>query len=66
MLFRESIPMGSTDLSPQQVQAMVQHMGQQYRGNRYHLLQKNCNHFANDLCVQLTGRQAPFWVSARD
>lgn len=46
VIFRESISMGDTNLSPQQVQALVQSMGQQYRGNRYHLLQRNCNHFA--------------------
>jgi hypothetical protein len=38
-------------------------MGQQYKGNSYHLLQTNCNHFASDLLVQLCGRPAPPWVS---
>jgi hypothetical protein len=45
------------------VQALVQGLGQQYKGNRYHLLQRNCNHFANELALQLTGQQAPYWVS---
>lgn len=54
--------MGDTDLSPQEVQQMVQRMGQHYKGNKYHLLQMNCNHFANDLCIQLVGKAAPPWV----
>jgi hypothetical protein len=40
--FRESIYMGETDLTPAQVQSLVQQMGQQYKGNSYHLLQTNC------------------------
>mmetsp|Transcript_17315 Transcript_17315/g.41371 ORF Transcript_17315/g.41371 Transcript_17315/m.41371 type:complete len:122 (-) Transcript_17315:1466-1831(-) len=30
---------------------------------RYHLLNTNCNHFANDLCVQLTGKGSPQWIN---
>jgi hypothetical protein len=41
-VFRESICVGETELTPQQVQALVQHMGQHYRGSAYHLLQTNC------------------------
>jgi hypothetical protein len=26
-------------------------------------LQLNCNHFASDMCLQLTGKPAPPWVS---
>lgn len=50
-------------MSPQRVQQAVQEMGEQYKGNAYHLLQRNCNHFSNDLCVKLTGQPAPLWVS---
>jgi hypothetical protein len=63
VVFREAISMGHTNLSAQEVQQLVQKMGQQYKGNKYHLLQKNCNHFSNDLCLQLVGRTAPFWVN---
>lgn len=50
-------------MSPQHVQQAVQEMGEQYKGNAYHLLQRNCNHFSNDLCRKLTGKEAPLWVS---
>lgn len=62
-VFRESILMGETSLTPQQVQHLVQQMGQHYKGNKYHLLQLNCNHFANDLSLQLTGKPAPGWIN---
>lgn len=60
--YRESICVGETDLTPQQVQQLVQQMGQQYKGNSYHLLQTNCNHFASDFCMQLVGKPLPPWV----
>ncbi|GAB4820977.1 hypothetical protein N2152v2_008023 [Parachlorella kessleri] len=61
--FRESVPIGETSLSPQEVHAVVQQMGRTYRGNQYHLLQMNCNTFSSDLCERLTGREAPAWVN---
>jgi hypothetical protein len=54
--------MGETDKTPAQVQQLIAQMGYQYRGNSYHLLQKNCNHFASDLCKELTGLEPPSWV----
>ena len=53
---------GETALSPQEVQQVVHEMGSAYKGNRYHLLQKNCNAFSNDLCIRLTGKPAPAGV----
>lgn len=64
VIFRESIYMGHTNFSPVEVQQLVYKMGESYRGNKYHLLQRNCNNFANDLAYQLVGKPAPYWVSA--
>ncbi|CAD7696205.1 unnamed protein product [Ostreobium quekettii] len=61
--FRQSIPMGETRLGPDEVRRVVSRMGQRFRGNHYHLLQMNCNHFASDLCKELVGRKAPSWVN---
>eukprot|EP00891_Asterochloris_glomerata_P001592 jgi/Astpho2/1592/e_gw1.00028.75.1_t len=63
VLYREGIKIGETDLTPQQVQQVVQELGQQYKGNTYHLLERNCNHFSSDLCKRLTGKPAPLWVN---
>lgn len=61
--FRERVVIGRTELSPQQVQDVVQEMGATFKGNSYHLLQRNCNTFSNELCQRLTGRTAPAWVN---
>ncbi|EFJ49855.1 hypothetical protein VOLCADRAFT_73996 [Volvox carteri f. nagariensis] len=63
VVFRESIPMGETTMTQQEIHHLVQRMGNEYKGNNYHLLQRNCNHFANDLCRQLVGRDAPSWIN---
>ncbi|GIL72375.1 hypothetical protein Vretimale_4154 [Volvox reticuliferus] len=63
VVFRESIPMGETDLTQQEIHHLVQRMGNDYKGNNYHLLQRNCNHFASDLCRQLVGKEAPNWIN---
>mmetsp|Transcript_35035 Transcript_35035/g.63028 ORF Transcript_35035/g.63028 Transcript_35035/m.63028 type:complete len:211 (+) Transcript_35035:58-690(+) len=63
VVFRESILIGETDLSHQEVYRLVQQMGNEYKGNKYHLLQRNCNHFASDFCAQLSGKIAPYWIN---
>ncbi|GFH14231.1 PPPDE putative peptidase domain-containing protein [Haematococcus lacustris] len=63
VVFRESIYMGETDLSQEEVQQLIYKMGQEFKGNRYHLLQRNCNHFASNVVYQLTGRPAPSWIN---
>ena len=55
--------MGHTSLSPTEVYEVVQQMGAEYRGNRYHLLQMNCNTFSDELCYRLTGLHAPGWIN---
>ena len=61
--WRESVVVGETSLPAAAVQRLVYEMGQEYKGNRYHLLQANCNHFSSDLCRRLTGEPAPAWVN---
>ena len=53
---------GETSLGAQEVQELVQQLGSEYKGTSYHLLERNCNHFSNELCTKLTGRPAPSWV----
>ncbi|KAJ4848652.1 hypothetical protein Tsubulata_023503 [Turnera subulata] len=33
-----------------------------YHGDTYHLIAKNCNHFTNEVCQELTGKPIPGWV----
>ncbi|KAM0066795.1 putative PPPDE peptidase domain-containing protein [Helianthus debilis subsp. tardiflorus] len=61
--FRKSILIGTTCLTPGQVREFMEHHAANYNGNTYHLIIKNCNHFCNDICYKLTGKQIPKWVN---
>jgi hypothetical protein len=63
VVFRETVYLGDTDLTQNEVLQLVQRMGSEFKGNRYHLLQRNCNHFASELCRALVGKPLPFWVN---
>lgn len=62
VVWRESVVIGETSMGAQEVQEVVQQLGSEYKGTAYHLLERNCNHFSNELCLKLTGRPAPSWV----
>ncbi|XVF89377.1 hypothetical protein PTKIN_Ptkin19aG0125400 [Pterospermum kingtungense] len=61
--FRKSILVGRTDLGPKEVREFMEKLAREYSGNAYHLITKNCNHFCNDVCIQLTGKPIPRWVN---
>jgi len=65
--FRTAVYVGETSLAPDEVQALVARLGsRRYHGNRYHLLQHNCNAFAAELSAELTGGRGlppPAWVN---
>lgn len=61
--FRKSILVGKTDLGPKEVRAFMEKLSEQYSGNTYNLIAKNCNHFCNDVCVRLTSKPIPKWVN---
>lgn len=54
---------GRTDLGPKEVRSFMEKLSQDYPGNSYHLITKNCNHFCNDVCTKLTGKAIPRWVN---
>lgn len=64
VVYREHITLGETHCTAHEVQEIISDMGRKYKGNAYHLLQQNCNHFSDELCMRLTGQHAPLWVSA--
>ena len=46
---RETIMIGYTDFSHQDINQIMREMGDEYKGDKYHLLHKNCNHFTEAL-----------------
>ncbi|MCO5599495.1 hypothetical protein L7F22_053599 [Adiantum nelumboides] len=62
-VFRRSILLGTTELSPPEFWDVMDELAILYTGDSYNLLTKNCNHFTSDLCVRLTKRSSPAWVN---
>ncbi|CAM8964105.1 unnamed protein product [Rhodiola kirilowii] len=61
--FRKSILIGRTDMTSEDVRNFMKKVSQEYAGNTYNLISRNCNHFCNDLCTRLTGKSIPRWVN---
>jgi len=47
---RETIVIGYTDFTDDEIRDLVKELGTQFRGDCYHVLHNNCNHFSDTLC----------------
>lgn len=47
--YRETIVIGYTDFNDDEVREIIKTMGSEYKGDQYHLLHRNCNHFSDAL-----------------
>ncbi len=61
--FKEAIHLGNTDFRPLEVEKILDEMGRDFRGDRYHLMNRNCNHFTACLAKTLVGTDIPNWVN---
>ncbi|XP_067630158.1 deubiquitinase DESI2-like [Eurosta solidaginis] len=61
--FRQTINLGCTQFSCNQVYQIVEELGQKFTGSSYHLINNNCNHFCDYLAQFLCGKGIPGWVN---
>ncbi|KAG8955891.1 hypothetical protein FRC04_006338 [Tulasnella sp. 424] len=54
--------MGETDLDEDTFWEYISEIQAEYTGDKYHLLDFNCNSFTNDCVGFLTGRSIPSWI----
>ncbi|XP_077998069.1 deubiquitinase DESI2-like [Glandiceps talaboti] len=61
--FKESLLLGRTDFTSNEVKLIVEELGKAFKGDQYHLINKNCNHFTSELAKILVGKEIPPWVN---
>lgn len=61
--FRCTINLGTTTLSKLEIERVVKDVSEQFMGQQYNLLERNCNHFTAVLGERLTGRRTPSWFN---
>mmetsp|Transcript_35423 Transcript_35423/g.75439 ORF Transcript_35423/g.75439 Transcript_35423/m.75439 type:complete len:219 (-) Transcript_35423:51-707(-) len=61
--YSESIPMGRTMMSEEEVLALVRQLEKDWPGAAYHILRRNCCHFSDVLCKRLGVGGIPDWVT---
>lgn len=45
------------------MESIVKGVSEEFLGGEYRLLERNCNHFSEELCRRLTGQGVPAWVN---
>jgi len=61
--FKETIVLGTTDFTPPEVEQVIEYLGKEYTGDKYHLMRKNCNHFSGGFSEILVGKDIPSWIN---
>jgi hypothetical protein len=62
-VFRESINMGVYKGTSKDLETIIQSLKPHFQGDSYHLLNKNCNSFANEFCTRVVGKGIPGYVN---
>lgn len=57
--YRESVPLGTTELSRSEIERILIVLRRDWPGSSYDLLSRNCNHFCEEFCSKLGVEKLP-------
>lgn len=60
--YRQTVRLPSTLLTAEEIAAVISDLVEEYPGQDYDLLRRNCCHFADDFCQRLGVGRIPSWV----
>merc|ERR1712118_537591 len=60
--FRETLIQGLTSFSPEEVADLISEFIEEWPGDDYDLLRRNCCHFADEFCQRLGVGRIPRWI----
>mmetsp|Transcript_12566 Transcript_12566/g.38782 ORF Transcript_12566/g.38782 Transcript_12566/m.38782 type:complete len:261 (-) Transcript_12566:76-858(-) len=61
--FRETLTMGYTHRSPQEVMHIIDELKMVWKGSTYNVLSRNCHNFSDELCGRLGVTRLPAWIN---
>lgn len=62
-VYRETIDLGIYSGTSRDLDAIIDELKRDFRGEDYNLLLKNCNHFADALCQKLLNKEIPTHIN---
>lgn len=62
-IFTRSVWLGTTNMSRSEFRLFIEDISEKYYGDTYHLMDKNCNHFTDEVSMLLLGKPIPGWVN---
>lgn len=60
---RDCLFMGTSTLSPKQIEAIIEEMRCDWTGDKYDMFTNNCHNFSKALCGKLGVAQPPSWIN---
>jgi len=61
--FREQVHVGRASVDPMELRQLVADLSRRWPGNMYDPFKRNCNHFSEALCQELTNSPAPPYIN---